>query len=220
MRKVLLVAAGCLLSFFGVFGQDTEYALGIKLAPAVGSSRVLLDDPNVLIDSDGSAMKFTVGLVFDKFLSDSYILSTGLIYLPKQVNIGILADPADATLNAAESYKLQYLQIPATLKLFTNEVKPDARIFFQLGMALEVKLYEEVEIGLDQQEVIDAFQPFNIPVILGTGVEYRAGVNTVLFGGISYQRGLTNIVKDTNRAFADELSIKTTVLSIDLGVKF
>lgn len=220
MRKVLLVAAGCLCSFFGVLGQDTDYALGIKLAPTINSSRVLLDDPNVLIDGDGSAMKFTVGLVFDKFLSDSYILSTGLIYMPKQINIGILADPADPTLNAAESYKLQYLQIPATLKLFTNEVKPDARIFFQLGMALEVKLYEEVEIGLDQQEVIDAFQPFNIPVILGTGVEYRAGVNTVLFGGISYQRGLTNVVKDTNRAFADELSIKTTVLSIDLGVKF
>jgi len=220
MRKVLLVAIGCLLCIYGVFGQNTDYSLGIKIAPAVGTSRVLLDDPTVTIDNNASSMKLTFGLVFDKNLSDSYVISTGLFYLPKQVNIGITPSPADPTLNRAESYKLQYLQIPATLKLFTNEVKPDARMYFQLGMALEFKLYEEADPELTNTEVIESFQSFHIPVILGVGAEYRVGVNTALFGGISYQRGLTNIVKDTNRAFADELFIKTTLLSIDLGMKF
>ena len=94
------------------------------------------------------------------------------------------------------------------------------RVYFQLGMALEIKLYEEAEAELVEQESIDAFQTFNVPIILGAGMEYRAGVNTVLFGGISYQRGLTNIVKNTNVNFADELFIKSTLISIDLGIKF
>jgi hypothetical protein len=221
MRNVFVFTILLGIGSFAAIGQDASYKLGIKMAPTFGSSRMLLDDPDVTIDNDGTSLKFTFGLVVDKYLSDSYVLSTGLYYMPKQVNIGILADPlVYADMNSAESYKLQYLQIPATLKLFTNEVKPDARVYFQLGMALEVKVYEEADPALDNQEVIDSFQPFNIPVILGTGFEYRAGVNTVLFGGISYQRGLTNVVKDTNRSFADELSIKSTILSVDLGVKF
>jgi hypothetical protein len=221
MRKVILLSILGTLISFGTLAQDSSIKLGLKLAPTFGTARVLLDDPEVTIDNDASALKMTFGLVVDKELSENYVLSTGLMYMPKQVaislnNEGAFPDP----LNTSEKYKLQYLQIPATLKLFTNEVSPDIRIYFQLGMALEIKLYEEVEADLPEQESIDAFQPFNIPLILGSGIEYRAGVNTVLFGGISYQRGLTNTVKDTNLSFADELSIKTTLLSVDVGIKF
>lgn len=221
MRKVILLfILGTFVSIFAN-AQDSSIKLGLKLAPAFGSSRILLDDPSVTIDSDGSPLKMTFGLVVDKELAENYVLSSGLIYMPRQIGIslnneGTFPDP----LNSSEDYKLQYLQIPATIKLFTNEVSPDMRIMFQLGMALEFKLYEEVEQDLPEQEAIDSFQPFNIPLILGMGMEYRAGVNTVLFGGLSYQRGLTNVVKDTNLNFADELSIKTTVLSVDLGIKF
>lgn len=222
MRRALLCASLVTLFSIGVFGQDTDYKLGIKVAPAISSTRTLLDDPNVTIDKDGGSMKLTFGLVFDKYLSENYVVSTGLFYVPKSVNISIQeeVDNPDVTYNPAESYKLQYLQIPATLKLFTNEVSPDIRVYFQLGMALEIKVYEEADVELTETEVVTQFKPLNLPVILGTGFEYRAGINTVLFGGISYQRGLTNVIQDTNYSFAEELSIRSTVFSIDLGVKF
>jgi hypothetical protein len=222
MRKVILLSILGTLISLGAIGQDSSIKLGIKLAPTFGSTRIVLDDPDVTIDNDGAALKMTFGLVVDKELAENYVFSTGLMYIPKTVNISLNPDNTYTgdPLNDSESYKLQYLQIPATLKLFTNEVSPDMRVYFQLGTALEIKLYEEADAELVIQESIDAFQTFNLPIILGMGMEYRAGVNTVLFGGLSYQRGLTNIVKNTNVNFADELFIKSTLLSIDLGVKF
>lgn len=222
MRKVILLSILGIFISFGAYSQDPSIKLGIKLAPTFGSTRIVLDDPDVTIDNDGASMKMTFGLVVDKELAENYVFSTGLMYIPKKVGISLNPSNAyaGAPLNASEEYKLQYLQLPATLKLFTNEVSPDMRVYFQLGMALEIKLYEEADPELVEQESIDAFQTFNIPLIMGAGMEYRAGVSTVLFGGISYQRGLTNIVKNTNVNFADELFIKSTLISIDLGVKF
>ena len=161
------------------------------------------------------------GLVIDKEFTDSYTLSSGLIYVPKEVMISIAPDAGNPTpFNSLESYKLQYLQLPLTLKLFTNEVSPDLRAFFQIGMAVEIKVYEEPDLTLPEQEVVAEFQPINIPVVLGTGIEYSLGINTVAFVGVSYHRGLNNIVKTTNGAFAQELEVRSTVLSIDVGVKF
>jgi len=217
MRKILFLST--LLGFISYrnFAQDSDFTLGIKIAPAIHSTRVLLDDPNILISNAGSNMKLSFGLVVDKQLTDNYILSTGLIYLPKQVSIGIVPDDPTG-FNSAETYKLQYLQIPATIKLFTNEIIPDAKVYFQLGMALEIKVYEEADPTLVENDLITKFQPVNLPVILGAGLEYNLGINTVAFGGISYHRGLNNIVKESGSV--PELEIRSTVLSIDIGVKF
>ncbi len=218
MRKLIFLSA---FFFFTSIVGYTQVKLGIKVAPVINSTRVLLDDPDMQISNDGSNMKLSFGLVVDKDLTDSYILSSGLIYQPREVMIDIAPSASNPTsFNEKESYKLQYLQIPLTLKLFTNEVKPDIKAFFQLGMGLELKVYEEADLTLIEEDVIAEFQPINIPVLLGAGIEYNLGINTVLFAGVSYHRGLNNIVKTTNPTFAQELEIRSTVLSIDLGVKF
>lgn len=218
MRKLIFLFT--LLVFISFQSLSQDFKLGIKIAPAIHSTRVLLDDP-VIIANDGSNMKLSFGLVVDKELTDSYTLSTGLIYIPKEVMIGITPDAGNpTTFNNLESYKLQYLQLPLSLKLFTNEVKPDLRAFFQIGMALEIKVYEEPDLTLPEQEVIIDFQPINIPVLLGAGVEYSMGINTIGFAGVSYHRGLNNIVKSTNVSFAQDLEIRSTVVSIDAGIKF
>ncbi|MEO9483071.1 MAG: porin family protein [Ekhidna sp.] len=190
-------------------GSMAQVKLGLKLAPVISSNRAKNDAQTV--ENDGSKMKFSVGLVADKTLSDTYYLSTGLIYLPKRAAFR----NADGTVE--EEYKLQYLQIPATLKLFTNELAPDMKAYLQVGAALEIKVFDEAE---DPSFVnVEKFAPIDIPVILGAGIEYRAGINTTLFGGFSYQRGLLNTVNEASAAFED-LQLRSTVFSIDLGVKF
>lgn len=222
MRKIFLLTILTGLFAFGTHAQDSDLKLGIKVAPVFGNSRVQLDDPDVTIENDGAAFKLSLGLIVDKSFGDNYMFSTGLVYIPKEVGLTINPEPTSAqTFNTAETYKLQYLQLPATVKLFTNEVQPDMRVYFQLGMALEIKVFEEADPELTEPETIAQFQPMNIPVILGTGIEYRAGISTVLFGGISYQRGLMNIVKDINNyTFAEDLALRTTLVSIDVGIKF
>ena len=66
---------------------------------------------------------------------------------------------------------------------------------------------------------VQKFTPIDVPVILGAGIEYRAGINTTLFGGFSYQRGLVNVVNESAIGLED-LQIRNTMLSIDIGVKF
>ncbi|MEQ9230289.1 MAG: porin family protein [Cyclobacteriaceae bacterium] len=221
MRKFILLTILTGLVAFGTNAQDSDLKLGIKVAPVFGNSRIQLDDPDVTVENDGAAFKLSLGLIVDKSFGDNYMLSTGLIYIPKEIGLAINPEASSTqTWNSTETYKLQYLQIPATVKLFTNEIQPDVKVYFQLGMALEIKVFEEADPELTEPEVIAQFQPMNIPVILGTGIEYRAGLNTVLFGGISYQRGLINIVKDTNYTFAEDFALRSTLVSIDIGIKF
>ncbi|MEP1034234.1 porin family protein [Ekhidna sp.] len=204
MKKFLFV----LLIFLSV-GSMAQVKLGLKLAPVITSNRAKNDAQTV--ENDGSKMKFSIGLVADKTLSDTYYLSTGLIYLPKRASFR----NADGTVE--EEYKLQYLQIPATLKLFTNELAPDMKAYLQIGTALEIKVFDEAE---DPTFVnVEKFTPIDVPVILGAGIEYRAGINTTIFGGFSYQRGLINTVNEASAAFED-LQLRNTIFSIDFGVKF
>lgn len=186
-----------------------QVKLGLKLAPVVSANRAKNDAQT--IENDGSKMKFSIGLIADQSFSDTYYLSTGLVYLPKRAAFR----SADNTVE--EEYKLQYLQIPATLKLFTNEIAPDLKPFIQIGTGLEIKVFDEPE---DPTYVtVEKFNPIDVPVILGAGVEYRAGINTTIFGGFSYQRGLINTVNESATGFED-LQIRNTVFSIDFGVKF
>lgn len=202
MKRILF-----LLFIISGITASAQTQLGLKLAPVISSNRVMNDAQSV--DNDGSSFKFSVGLIVDKPLSDAYFLSTGLIYVPKRA-----AFQADTTYS--EEYTLQYLQIPLTLKLFTNEITPDLKAFFQIGGALEVKVFDEK--GKPDYFVVNEFNPIDLPVILGAGIEFKAGINTILFGGVSYQRGLVNSVKETASG-ADDLQVRSTVVSIDLGIK-
>lgn len=208
MKKILFLL-GLVFSTFS-FAQTK---LGLKLAPVVSSNRVTNDTQ--AYENDGSSMKLSVGLVLDKPLSDTYYFSSGLIYMPKRAAFR----NEDATI--IEEYKLQYVQIPLSLKLFTNEVSPDMKLFFQVGGGLEVKVFDEPEEP--DFSSIEQFNPVDLAVLLGSGLEFRAGINTTIFGGISYQRGLSNIVNETTAGFVegeDKLQIRNTIVSIDLGVKF
>ncbi len=197
-----------LLLLFSALGISAQTKLGLKLSPVITSNRVTNEAQNV--DNDGSKLKLSIGLVVDKPLTESYFLSSGLIYVPKRAAFRITAD-------STEEYTLQYLQIPATVKMFTNEIAPDIKVYFQVGGALELKVFDEpTEPDFDD---IVKFNPIDFSVILGSGVEYRAGINTIIFGGISYQRGLANVVNETI-AGAEDLQIRNTIVSIDLGVKF
>ena len=186
-----------------------QVKLGLKLAPVVTANRAKNDAKTV--ENDGSKMKFSIGLIADKPLSETYFLSSGLIYLPKRMAF----QNADGTIE--DEYKLQYLQIPVTLKLFTNEIAPDLKGYLQVGSALEIMVFNE---DLDTNSTIEKFTPIDIPVILGAGIEFRAGINTTLFGGFSYQRGLVNAVNEAAVAEVEGLQLRSTVFSIDLGVKF
>ena len=151
------------------------------------------------------------GAVLDYMLTDNYFVSSGLFFVPKRV--GVRNDVGEAR----DRYKLHYLQIPATMKLFTNEVALDTRIYFQAGFTLDIKLLED-NIS-ETVEYVEDFGFVDSSLLLAAGAEYRYGYNTIFFGGFSYRRGLANVVRNEFTPVRD-IVVKNDLFSLDLGIKF
>ncbi len=219
MRKFPLLLLFSLIFLFNIKGQSK---LGLKFSPAISSNRISLVDSLNDVEPVNSAFKFSLGLIYDHELTETYYLSTGLIFVPKSVGFQVTEESDQLTATspdpATQEYRLNYLQIPISLKLFTNEVQPDTRIFFQVGLAPEIQIFSEA-VEEDYGLIAD-FRGFDTTILFGGGVEYRAGINTTLFASVTYQRGLSNVIKTETWGFQEELFIRNTLVSFDIGIKF
>lgn len=220
MRKTFF-----LILFFGIIALNiqAQSKLGLKFSPSISTNRISLIDSLYDVEASGSKFKFSLGLIYDHEITETYYLSTGVIYVPKYVGFDASEDedsssgvtyPGEPT----EEYRLNYIQIPLALKLYTNEVQPDMRIYFLVGMAAEIKVFDEPME--EDYDLIEEFKGFDSSVLFGAGVEYRAGINTTIFGGFTYQRGLSSVVDKTTFTFQQDLAIRNTVVSMDVGLKF
>ncbi|UXX80281.1 PorT family protein [Reichenbachiella carrageenanivorans] len=210
MKKIILVSAVILVSIVSY----AQPKLSLMVAPSISMNRVVyVEDATGDITNDGSKMKFKFGLEADFMLSETYAFSTGLIFAPKRA--GFTVEPVGAS-PYTEDYKVHYLQLPMTLKLFTSEIQPDLKAFFQIGFKGEIKLHDEAYE--DDYVLIEKFHLFDCSFTGGVGVEYGAGINTILYGGIFYDRGLVDIVKSSK---ADgPLITKMDMLDLKIGLKF
>ena len=214
MRKSLLFLSFSLVGALACFSQTK---LGLKFSPLFSSHKISLKSDQLEVFQGKTATRMSIGLIVDHPLTDTYFLSSGLIYLPKRVNINLEEEEGGtAPTNPFESYDLNYLQIPLSLKLFTNEIALDISLFFQVGLILEFKIFEQ---ALNEDyEFISKFNFFDTAAIIGTGIEYRLGINTLFFSSISLQKGLINIINQTNPEYP--LVIRNQIVSIDVGMKF
>ena len=208
MKRYILILV-LLTSYTTAFSQ---FKIGLQVSPSLSFNRVSDDSEDVDFSSDGVGARIVAGAILDYMLRENYFLSSGLFFVPKRVGL-----KDNATQQIEEAYKLHYLQIPATMKLFTNEVALDTRVYFQAGFAFDIKLKED-KLS-ENVRYVDDFGFVDASLLLATGAEYRYGYNTVLFGGFSYRRGFGNVVRNGNGA-ADELVIKNDMFSLDLGIKF
>ena len=214
MRKSLLFLSFILVGALACFSQTK---LGLKFSPLFSSHKTSLKSDQLEVFQGKTATRMSIGLIVDHPLTDTYFFSSGLIYLPKRVSINLEEeDGGTAPTNPFESYDLNYLQAPLSLKLFNNEIAPDISLFFQVGLILEFKIFEQ---ALNEDyEFISKFNFFDTAAIIGTGIEYRLGINTMFFSGISLQKGLINIINQTNPEYP--LVIRNQIVSIDVGMKF
>ena len=208
MKQYVLI-----LSFLlGSVVAEAQIKVGVQVSPTLSFNRVSGETSNLDFSSSGIGGRILAGAIVDYMLRENYFVSSGLFFVPKRVGIR-----DGATEQIEEAYKLHYLQLPATMKLFTNEVALDTRIYFQAGFALDFKLKED-KLS-ETVEYVDDFGFADASLLLATGAEYRYGYNTILFGGFSYRRGFGNVVRNTS-APAGELVVKNDLFSLDLGIKF
>ncbi|MEP2773683.1 MAG: porin family protein [Fulvivirga sp.] len=214
LRKILLIAILAVVAT----PSFAQFTLGLKFSPTLSTNRIDASSDSTSFGSDGTGVRVALGPIADIEIRENYFLSTGLLFVSKRVGVEATTNNnANEQTTFKEEYSLQYLQVPITLKLFTNEVALDKKIYFQVGGTLDFNINEEPKS--QDNFLIEDFLIFDSSLLIGMGMEYKVGVNTVLFGGLTYQRGLVNAINE-HAPLDGDFSLKNDYISLDLGVKF
>ncbi len=211
MRKLLFASVLILSGFHGY----SQIQMGFKISPLISMNRVDIETDAAQVDNDGSAVRFSFGPVADFSLNnnENYHFSTGFWLTSKRAGISY----SDGNDRVTQAYSLQYIQLPATLKFYTNEIGLDKRIFFQFGPTFDIKISEKLKEGDKSFRVVDDFRFFDMTLYMAAGLEYQIGNTTRVYGGLSYSRGLINAASD---AVNDDILYKNDYIGLDLGVMF
>ncbi|MFT2009228.1 outer membrane beta-barrel protein [Pontibacter sp. 13R65] len=212
-----------LLLMFLCFGlsASAQIEIGVQISPNIAGNRFIAEDHYNFRNSNN--LKIGVGVVADYFFAQNYAISTGLFYRSKGGKITYSHNNGTATISGSDNISIQYIQLPVTLKLFTNEIAPGTILYVQVGTAINTKVAAEVNDRkmINSQKMIKRFNIFEVDAILGTGVEFTLGQSTKLLAGLSYHRGLTNIDDYYDNQLGDRnISVKNNVINLDFGVKF
>jgi len=213
MKKILLVAFFCTLSL-GVFGQ---VKLGLRFMPSLNINRVFSLSDTLILSPESASVKMALGLITELAITDNYSFATGINFAPKSVGIRFEGDNGGSYDNELEEYKVHYLQLPVLLKLYTDDFKPGARIYFQVGGLVDVKIFDTPI--LNDYRFIEKFGIFDASGVLGVGTEFEIGISTVAFGGLTYNRGLANIAA-TSIPMDSNPVIKNDYIQLEVGLKF
>ncbi|RSK30100.1 porin family protein [Hymenobacter metallilatus] len=203
-----------------------QVEIGLKVSPSVTHLRA--DSPsNYGFENQKSKVGIGGGIIVDYFFGQNYAFSTGLELTGKGGTISYF-DPSQNR-RIEQKIGLQYLQVPITVKLFTNDIATDTKLYFQLGGSLNAaiagringeKRYTDAGTGQETKAAKHVIIP-DAGLRGGFGVEYQLGQNTKLLAGLSYHRGLFNI----DNYFGDErnfkeVELKNSEFALDLGIKF
>lgn len=228
MKKILL---SLLVLAAAVSTAAAQIEIGLKVSPAITSLRAESPTDRAFA-SDGSRFGFGGGLVVDYFFGENYAFSTGLLLNSKggTISYSDVSDPfGSSRVIVKQEIGMQYLGLPLTVKLFTNEIAPATRLYFQVGGALNVpigtridggKFYTDPATG-NETQASDHVLFVDTDALASFGAEYQLAKSTKIFAGISYNRGLVDIDRyfEKTREFKD-VTVKNSSFGLDVGLKF
>ncbi|OWP62490.1 hypothetical protein CDA63_13925 [Hymenobacter amundsenii] len=221
MKKTLLALLGSAATI-GTAAAQVE--IGLKISPSITNLRAASVGDE--LQNKSPKLSLGGGLVIDYFFGQNYAFGTGLELVGKGGKIDYFDDPTGKRIE--QKIALQYLQVPLTVKLFTNDVATDTKVYFQLGGAvggvigarIDGDKYYVDQVGNRTKASKHVIIP-DVNLRLGGGIERQLGQSTKLLAGVSYHRGLLNI----DRYFEQTLNIqdaelKNSEFMLDVGIKF
>ena len=230
--KRMLATLSLLVMTLTTFAQgDQNFHFGLKAAPSLA----WLKSNTKGYDSNGSKFGFTYGLITDFNFASRYAFATGIDITYrggkfKTVdNLKTVFLNEDSVVSTSSSYTLQYIEIPLTLKLKTNEIG-SLTYFLQVGVAPGVNIRSRKSFTSNTQTTIAGVQHnkpdsgdkidimkdiniFNLSMIIGGGLEYTLSGQTVLLGGIQFNNGFLDV-------FDGSPKVNSNYLALTLGILF
>jgi len=227
MKKALLVFTfAFMITTAWSQSSDKKFMFGVKIQPALAWFRVDAPD-EAHFESDGLPFGFGYGLITDFPFADRYAFSTGLeIAYRGGKTVHTYTEPNGiGVTNFTQKTKLslQFVEIPLTLKMRTNEIGY-ITYFFQAGLAPGYAIRTKAEITVndvvidDNADFSDEINEFNLSMILSAGAEYSLGGSTSLLLGITFNNGFIDLLNDEK--YDDKVKGNSNYLALMLGVMF
>lgn len=200
MKKASALTVLALMGSILTNAQDTQstkkFRLGLEVCPNMGWISTDVKG----LKSDGSRLGFRFGLLGDVQLGDNanYFFSTGLFLnnVGFKTSTTVAAHDSIAALTSKGESKLQYIELPVSIKLKTNEIgymTYFGQVGFDVGVLTAAK--GKVADG-DFEDASDFVAPIRVALAVGGGLEYNFSGNTSALVGIKYSNGFTNVNKD------------------------
>ena len=231
MKKLFVILSAILWSFTS-FGQsqdgEPKFHFGVKVAPGVSWLKSDNSGENNATLNDGSLLRLSYGFITDFRISANYTFSTGV-----DVNYEggkLKRQPNDSTL-WNQKLRLQYIEIPLTIRLNTNRIGY-LKYYFQAGIAPGINLrsnYDATEVSTKNsyendytnKDVMKDINAINLSMIIGGGLNYNLTGSTDLLLGITFHNGLIDVTdKDASNQVLKESKLKANLVSLNVGILF
>lgn len=207
-----------------IFLVNTYGEEGVKFGVYVEPQMSWLVPDIKTIDKDGARFNVKGGLIVDFFFAENYAFSTGIsisntggnLLYNDSLTLKVHESEQDFAPETSINYKLQYLTIPVGLKFKTKQLGYFT-LYANLGLLPEINIKARADASgnlLEDDNISDELNLFNMSYYFGGGIEYSLGGNTALFTGINYHNGFIDVLKSKN---AKEVQ---NVLSLSLGIMF
>lgn len=236
MKKILFLLTICFCFYNN--GQSQDFRFGFNAAPTL--SWMATDDSK--ISGDGSNLGLKLSVQGEYFFRENYAIVGGLGFgfnqggkLKYEVGGRLwseseLEDPLrDSLSNGVQlQYKIEYVEIPISLKLRTNEFG-QIRYFAEVPIftfSLETKARGDIDnnngFNPTDQNISGNVNFFGLSWGLGLGAEYNINDNTTITAGLHFQKGIFDVTDDGSNNLDGKEDSKATIssLALRIGVLF
>lgn len=222
--------------------------IGFKFSPNFTFNKVMEGN----VKNNGLGLGFSYGMMLDFNLGNNpnYWISTELLITNQPSKLkstdtlynSVIVPGGASFTNTSFDYRLQYVQIPVTLKLKTNEI---GRLTYygQFGFAPSILIQNKLTTTADQSfyktgttqshspnssandaldfdgqndkgSYRDDVSPIRLPLILGAGIEGKISGNTTFIAGLRLDNSFTDMSLDK------KIKVRNNYLAINLGIFF
>lgn len=224
MKKVI-IAIFLLFSTIATFAQNYAapgygFRLGLTAHPTLGWLKPETGK------GDGLSIGFSYGLLGDFAFAENYSFSTGLTVTTingksTELNPNLYHVNEGTNQQTAYDlkYKLQYIEVPTAVKLKTNKIG-ELTWYGEFGLSHGFNIgarqdaYGRGQSLADDADIKDFTKFYRAGLVLGAGGEFDLDGHTSIVAGLTFNNGLTNIVKDRDR------SVRNHYVGINFGVFF
>ncbi|MCX6290414.1 MAG: porin family protein [Bacteroidetes bacterium] len=224
MKKILVILGVLFFTSALLKAQsDQKLHFGLKAAPSLA----WISSDTKGFASNGSKLGFSYGLITEFKFADHYAFATGIDVAYRGGSSKFSTTDTTAAIVTETSYSLQYIELPLTLKLKTNEIGY-LTYFLQFGFSPGLNIRSKadvkttVQIGTNPStateetdvDIKEGINNMSVSMIIGGGVEYTLSGSTVLLGGITFNNGFMDIIN------GDQIKANSNYLALTFGVLF